>query len=217
VEKKKFETITLVNLEYDKMIHQGDVLQNVEYIEYAHIVDGEIEISKIIFPMVIVLTQDCDATQDYDNRVEYQERIKSGSKEYDNNQYLLSLIVAPIYNLEDVRHGKHLSDLEVRVDGQLTEEKMKCTGVSSSELKTNKLQRYHYFKINIDGKKPEYIIDFKHYFTINVDMAILHKNNKSNYMFQIEKLYRASINQRFSSYLSRVGLPETEIQLEQKC
>ena len=49
-------------------IKQGDILTDVEYIEYADVVDGVIKVSKIVFPLVIVLTQDCDLTWDFDSR-----------------------------------------------------------------------------------------------------------------------------------------------------
>ncbi len=41
-------------------IFQGDIYKDVEFIEYAIEKDGVIEISKITFPFVVVLTQDCD-------------------------------------------------------------------------------------------------------------------------------------------------------------
>lgn len=41
-------------------IFQGDIYKDVEFIEYAIEKSGVIEISKIVFPFVVVLTQDCD-------------------------------------------------------------------------------------------------------------------------------------------------------------
>jgi len=46
-------------------LSQGDVVRNVEYIEYVSEKSGNIEVSKIVFPLAIVLTQDCDLAQDY--------------------------------------------------------------------------------------------------------------------------------------------------------
>ncbi len=45
-------------------ISQGDIYKDIEHIEYAFEKDGYINISKIIFPLVVVLTQDCDLAQD---------------------------------------------------------------------------------------------------------------------------------------------------------
>ena len=75
-------------------ISQGDILKNVEFIEYAIERDGIIEISKIDFPYVVILTQDCDLNQDYD--------VRWGKKNSPSNQdkKLISVIVAPMYNAE---------------------------------------------------------------------------------------------------------------------
>ena len=97
----KSEIITECSLVKDDFIHQGDILTNVEYIEYADIVDGNIEISKINFPKVIILTQECDSIQDYNNRKDCYEKIRD-NQEIKTNQFLLSTIVAPLYNLSDI-------------------------------------------------------------------------------------------------------------------
>ena len=44
---------------------QGDIFRDIEYIEHVTEKDGELVVSKIRFPRVIVLTQDCDLAQDY--------------------------------------------------------------------------------------------------------------------------------------------------------
>ena len=55
--------VEIDNMQQDR-ISQGDIYKDIEYIEYAFEKDGYIHISKIIFPLVIVLTQDCDLAQD---------------------------------------------------------------------------------------------------------------------------------------------------------
>ena len=54
-------------------IFQGDIYKDVEFIEYAIEREGVIEISKIVFPFVVVLTQDCDLNQDYKVRLARNE------------------------------------------------------------------------------------------------------------------------------------------------
>lgn len=198
----KEETITKYIIDYSKGIRQGEIIKNVDYIEYATQKDGFLEVSKINFPLIIILTQDCDAIQ-YSNNIE----LNIDHEKYNNNQYLLSIIVAPIYNFEDVRLGKYLENLEIIKDGIITDKKMKCTGVSSKELRQNNLDRYHYIKIKIGDSFSEYVIDFKHYFTVNADYIIEHKIDRNNYLFTIDSIFKESINQRFANYLSRIGLP----------
>ncbi len=56
-------------------VSQGDIIRDVEYIESAKIdKEGIVEISKIIFPFVVVLTQDCDLEQDFNNRIKENKR-----------------------------------------------------------------------------------------------------------------------------------------------
>lgn len=207
----KREIITECSLAKDDFIHQGDILTNVEYIEYADIVDGNIEISKINFPKVIILTQECDSIQDYNNRKDCYEKIRD-NQEIKTNQFLLSTIVAPLYNLSDIVTGDHLSNIKLIENGNLTNSSLKYERINSDKkrnLISNQLDRYHYMKIEINGKYVEYVIDFKHYFTVNTERIIKHK--KDNFFVSIFPVFRESINQRFSNFLSRIGLPETEV------
>ena len=71
-------------------ICQGDIYKDVEFIEYAIEKAGVIEISKIVFPFVVVLTQDCDLNQDY--KVRRKETSNHDKK-------LISVNVAPLYNV----------------------------------------------------------------------------------------------------------------------
>lgn len=84
-------------------LQQGDILSDVEYIEYVDENSGEITVSKIIFPLVMVLTQDCDLTWDYDSR--------TSDKQTNQDKYLFSVIVVPLYNYKHFIKGEHLSEL----------------------------------------------------------------------------------------------------------
>ena len=75
--------------------------------------DGIIEVSKIVFPYAIILTQECDLTHDFTFRFNKQ---KNGDK------ILLSVLAAPIYNAEHVSNGEHLSQIR---DRPMQEIKMK--------------------------------------------------------------------------------------------
>jgi len=74
------------------------VYKDVEFVEYVAEKRGNIEISKIVFPFVIVLTQDCDLKQD--SMIRYQ---KTPAQTQD--KLVLSVLVAPLYNVEQVYVG----------------------------------------------------------------------------------------------------------------
>jgi hypothetical protein len=181
-----------VLIERKSRISQGDIYKKVEYLEYAIEKINIMEISKIEFPYVIVLTQDCDLNEDYNTRW-------SRKKKKDQDKKLISVIVAPLYNAEHVYIGEHLSELGMKM-GIIN--KGKSPG---NNLKLNKNPRYHYLVFPENISIVPSVIDFKHYFTVNVEY--LKKHKKGNFICQIKPLYREDISQRFSSYLSRIGLP----------
>lgn len=211
----KTKIITKCVTENDGCIHQGDILSNVDYIEYANIVDGNIEISKITFPKVIVLTQECDSVQYYNNRNRNYSIIEGKEQgEIKTNQFLLSVIVAPLYNFTDVIEGNHLSEIKIIKDNIMTNTSLIFDHIGSKEKKkivSNSVDRYHYLKLEINGKYLDYVIDFKHYFTVDTEKIIQHKKN-GNYFASLDILFREAVSQRFSNFLSRIGLPETEIE-----
>lgn len=179
--------MTKVKTSKKSRIYQGDIYSNTEFIESALEIEGVIEISKIAFPFVIVLTQDCDLDQDYMVRWSRTEVSNQDKK-------LLSVIVAPLYNVEHFHKGEHLSELN-----------MEMAKIRGNTLKQNKNPRYHYIEFPKKTPIVPSIIDFKHYFTVNVEYLKHHK--KENFVCQISTLYREDISQRFSSFLSRIGLP----------
>ncbi len=136
---------------------------------------GVIEISKIIFPFVVVLTQDCDLSQDY--KVRWARRETSN-----HDKKLISVIVAPLYNLEHVYEGEHLSELE------MTMAKINKNATSGRTLLQNQTPRYHYLEFPTNVPIVSSVIDFKHYFTVNVEY--LKKHKKANFICQIGPLYR---------------------------
>lgn len=173
-------------------LRQGDVIREVEYIESVSEMSGIIEVAKIVFPLAIVLTQDCDLAQDYKFRWSKQQ-VKNEDK------WLLSVIMAPLYNLEHVYTGEHLQDLGMRMTP------IGRKGTPASRLLQNETPRYHYLEFPASTPIAPSVVDFKHYFTANV--ASLKKHKPKNFVCQVSELYREDISQRFASYLSRIGLP----------
>ncbi|MES2863544.1 MAG: hypothetical protein V4666_05460 [Bacteroidota bacterium] len=172
---------------------QGDIIANVEFVEYAIEKQGQIEISKIIFPYVYVLTQDCDLEQDYNN--------KSNTSSVNQDKHLISVIVAPLYNIEHVYDGLHLEDIGLKMQSI----SRKHDKSDNKILRQNSNPRYHFLQFPDDITITDSVIDFKHYFTVNHNL--LFENKKSNFVCKVSELYRENISHRFASFLSRIGLP----------
>lgn len=173
-------------------VTQGDIVKNLEYIEYVSEKDGNIEVSKIEYPLAIVLTQDCDLSQDYKFR---WSKINTQNED----KWLMSVIVAPLYNAEHVYNGNHLEGLGMNMT-PITRKK-----THGQNLRNNETPRYHYLDFGAESSIPPSVIDFKHYFSVNV--AYLKKHKSQNFVCQVAELYREDISNRFASYLSRIGLP----------
>jgi len=175
-------------------VRQGDIYRNIEYIEYAIEEYGIIDISKIVFPLIVVLTQDCDLQQDYTFRLH-------GEPKTSQDKYLLSVLVAPLYNADQFYLGEHLSELNLKMAG--FESRSKKT--ANKSLKNNEVPRYHYLDFPNDIPIVSSVIDFKHYFSVNIEQLTAIKD--TNFVCKVSQLYREDISQRFASFLSRVGLP----------
>jgi hypothetical protein len=181
-----------------KRISQGDIFRNVECIEYVAEKRGTIEVSKIEFPFVVVLTQDCDLEQD--GRYKNNPAAKPPSND---DKKLFSVLVAPLYNAEHVFLGEHLADLGL---------KMASINKSKTEGKTlmqNERPRYHFLDFPTDIPVVASVTDFKHYFSVSV--AYLEKIRPKNFVCRLSELYREDLSQRFAAYLARIGLPDISV------
>ena len=89
------------NEKNNNRLSQGDIYKNITYIEKINSIDDYLEIQQIVFPNVVVLTQDCDIQQHLSD----VNKIKSSQ--------LFSVLVAPLYNIAHFVHGEHLSNLKI--------------------------------------------------------------------------------------------------------
>lgn len=191
----------LVKEENEPRIRQGDIIRNVEYIENVLEENGAISVSRIVFPLVVVLTQDCDLTWDYDAR---------NKKSTNQDKYLLSVIVAPLYNYEHFLEGVHLQDIGQQM-AKISHNEEKT---DNKNLRQNETPRYHYLDFDSSIPIVNSVIDFKHYFTVNVEQLRVHK--QTNFICSVSEIFREHISQRYANYLSRIGLPEPKPNVEKQ-
>lgn len=173
-------------------ISQGDIFRDVEYIEYVTEKRGIIEVSKIVFPLVVVLTQDCD--------LEQNARYRGNPTSSSDDKQLFSVLVAPLYNAEHVFLGTHLSNLDLNMEPI---NKRKTPGKT---LMQNERPRYHYLNFPDNISIVAQVVDFKHYFSVNV--SYVDRIRGRNFICRISELYREDLSQRFAAYLARIGLPD---------
>lgn len=164
-------------------VDQGDIFSSITFFRYFDIKDDAINLNKADFSNVLVLSQTCDLCR---------ESEKSGS--------ILSVLVVPLFTIEDYKSGRHLEELGIV-------EKPKDKGVID---KYRKKEHYRFRVLDFsDDEKIKYnledsfVIDFRYFFTADINQF-----NKKKYKVSLNELFREEISTAFSSYLSRIGLPD---------
>jgi len=186
------EKKTRIRRKKSTRVCQGDIFGDVEMIEYVIEHEGNIELSRIVFPLVVVLTQDCDLEQEH--RVRWSRNGRATQ-----DKWLISILVAPLYNIEHVYQGKHLSDIGMNME-PINEKKS-----PGKNLRKNERPRYHYLSFPTDQPIVDSVVDFKHYFSVNGNY--LRSLRRTNFICRLAPLYREDLSHRFAAYLARIGLP----------
>ncbi len=171
----------------EKRICQGDIIKDIRI--FTNMDDNEsVNIESIFLEYCVVMTQDCDLMQDFQER-EYNS--------LDNDKHLQTILICPAYLDGNFFDGNHLEGLSMR----------KFKASEQSKLKKNdEMKRYYYLQGDSKMQIPNLVVDFKHFFTLSRDY--LYSKRKNNYVASINELFREGLSQRFANFLSRFGLPE---------
>jgi hypothetical protein len=172
-----------------KDLRQGDILRNIDFPAYRRIEDNRAELSILRFPRAVVLSQDCDIASDLLS-------IPKGDIR------LVSVLMAPLYEMSDAAEGNHLKDLGMHHEGL----RGKNSG-SGQDLRNNANPRYHCLPLSQAGIEPDLIADFKHYFAVSCDYLRAVRAMEDTLVASLNELYREDLCQRFAAYLTRIGLP----------
>lgn len=172
-------------------ICQGDIFRDFNYQEKVEIINKKIKVYKRIIPYLIVLTQDCDLESDFRNFQQLDDN---------HDKILQHILVCPAYPSEKLREGTHLKESKFNMQ--------KINSNLWSQVKSNNNSRYHYLNKNKNKELQisEFVIDFKHYYSIPRDE--LYNNYPKLYLGTLNELFRERLSQRFANYLSRIGLPD---------
>lgn len=173
-------------------INQGDIFNHITHIESWEEFGNELRISRICYPYVVVLSQDCDLRED--------ALVRSNTI---NDKALVSVLAAPLYNFDQFLDGEHLQGLGIAKAPSFSKNPNKS---DHKNLVNNNNPRYHFLEQNSEAGLPALVIDFKHYFSIGVEY--LQRIRDKHFEYPLDYLYRERLSQRFTNYLSRIGLPQ---------
>lgn len=166
-------------------ICQGDIFTDIEVIESFFVEGSQIKIDKILFPYIVCLNQECDLNNDF-----FCETNKDSK--------LLHLAIAPAFNFEDYLSGIHWAGIfDSNPNARRKESKTKL-------IMNNEIPRFHYLNFS-ENDMPELIVDYKHFFTINRDFLYSQLDKR---LCSLDNLFKEKLSQRFSNFISRIGLPE---------
>lgn len=170
-----------------KLIEQGDIYKNIKLFRNIKVNNDNIDVDEVEFEYVIVLSQTCDLERIYDS----------------NPNSVLSVLVAPLFLLEEFKEGKYLDFLNIKSDPVRKEKAIK-------PYRNGEKPRFYMLELDNDTKMKydlldSFIIDFRYFFTADMSQF-----NSNNYVATVEHFYRESISHNFASYLSRIGIPTSD-------
>jgi hypothetical protein len=182
---------------------QGGVFREIVVLEKVEVAppnnpqegDGEIEVFETLLPYVLMVSQDCD--------LEWDDRLRKPNAAKNHDKFLSAMLVCPAYAAGQVKLGTHLADQGLVM--------ATYSGSRWDLIQQNNNDRYHYLPAAPEMGIPELVIDFKRYQTVPRDTLLLALGDKRA-LGALKPLYRERLSQRFANYLSRIGLPEVEVE-----
>lgn len=167
-----------------KLIEQGDIYKKIKLFRNIKVGDNDIDVDEVEFKNIIVLSQTCDLERIYDT----------------NPNSVLSVLVAPLFLLEEFKNGTYLDFVNIQTE-QIKKEK------ALKSYKNGEKPRFYLLDIDDETKirndlLDSFIVDFKYFFTADMSQF-----SKENYVASVSSFYREAISHNFASYLSRIGIP----------
>jgi hypothetical protein len=184
-------------------VREGDIFRDIEYIEDTFLTeDNQIGISVLMFPYVVVLSQDCDLESDMRARLNQPPLQCEGAdkKAVSTDTVIESILISPAYDKNLFMAGDHLRGMNL---GSMQTWKTKDTRWPI--LVGNRDPRYHFLPADTTLAFNDMVIDFKHYYTI--PRSKLYQEYEEKFIGTLCELYRENLSQRFANYLSRIGTP----------
>lgn len=186
---------------------QGDIFKNFELPTY----DIQMESVEIkILQYCVVVSQDCDLDQDFNQRIAFKEKYGDvenlndkdidGFRKY-HDKFLPNILVVEGFVADSLRTGNQLSDLNLFMDDKGSEKRTPWKKIIQNET-----PRYHYLHPSKNPVLSDLVFDFKRYYS--VPREYFYEKRSNFYKISLNELYREDLSQRFSNYLSRVGLPD---------
>jgi hypothetical protein len=194
-------------------LHLGDIYRDVELLEWTKESEDHrtIRSSTLVFPLAMVMGQECDLLTD--SALRANTRPAGRERPPKANGFMWTTLVLPLYNASQFfdRRDSCLSgifeDVYLGTTAEPTSASLEMNHPSSDSLvKANQDARYHFICFPSPGELPDCVIDFRHYFALRTSYLMDHRAEQC--LATLSTPYREQVLQRFSFYISRIGLPD---------
>lgn len=182
-----------------KRICQGDILKDLKFVVSKP--DYITKENTITLLYAVVLSQECDLERDFidRNKLELEKETKKNTEKEEllkpkYDKMLPTILICPAYPVSKLCRGEHIKNYQMET---IDYDKL---------IRNDRLKRYHYLHPSDEYPIPELAIDFKHFFSLPRDL--IYENYKKLYITTFSELFREELSQRFTNYLSRIGLPQ---------
>ena len=181
-------------------IRQGEILVNLvrHVVNYPYDeLQTEPEVTQSVHPFLLVISQDCDLSQDFRGR--YPDSADFGGNEARERRFRDE---GARYLLDEMLVCVGLTEDEIRVE-------LPRGGDIFKSARRNQLERYHRIEGRLNGSELVLFFDFKRLFSLRTDLvyqSVLGKGERR--LAQIPEVYMLDLIHRCHSFLSRVALPE---------
>ena len=169
-------------------IEQGDLLTDVPISQILSEDENGVKTIDIIFHHMLVVSQDCDLEQFFTAQKKDEGNI---------NPYLHNVILIPCFFKDEMETGGCLDYIGIS-QSPLNKKQF-------DKIKKSELVRYQYLEQDYNLSIPELYLDFKAYYTLPPNYLFSLYDVK--YVATINALFRERITQRYTNYISRIGLP----------
>lgn len=181
-----------------KELQQGDILRGVSF---QYVSPDEQGRYAFPFPYAVILSQACDLEQHFVQSKTNAAAVRGTEGAVEKFDKILdTILVCPAFPSEAFLTGTHI---EGRVMNSFDSPKGQ-TRMREKLVSNDPMSRYHYLPAMVTVF-PELVIDFKRFHTVPVE--ILLEEYETTYLASLRELFRERLSQRFSNYLSRIGLP----------
>lgn len=178
-------------------ICQGNIYKNVKY-SYIDSEDDEgVDIIEFEFPLAVLISQACDV-------IAMEEMIVSKSGK--PTKFMPAVLMCPIYKKDTAKNGGHVIEAFNRLSLSMVKDNVFHSDDHKVALR-DWHYRFHALEISVDSKTilNDMIVDFKHYFSVPMSYLVKHKEDR---ILQLDDLYAEQLTLKFSTYLSRVAIPD---------